>query len=123
MIFLSYIEWEVDQRGKSTRGSNKGSGTDPLLIRAIHERAIAAYARAAVSADAAAEAATESILAQQNRESQTDKARGPDRGVALAELHEQRRITMETVRMYKDAEAIVWAKYTAYLVSDIKMRS
>ncbi|ORX37192.1 hypothetical protein BD324DRAFT_681110 [Kockovaella imperatae] len=49
--FASYIEWETDPRAKHPK-SSKAPRSDPQLISAVFERAVAAYGQAAAAASA-----------------------------------------------------------------------
>ena len=49
-IYMSYIEWETDQRAKHSKYGSKGPASDRSLIQAVFERAIALYVQVAGTA-------------------------------------------------------------------------
>ncbi|KAK4688382.1 squamous cell carcinoma antigen recognized by T-cells 3, partial [Tremellales sp. Uapishka_1] len=122
-VYLSYINWEADPRVKSTKqGGGKAPAQDPLLIRTVFERAVAAFARVVTGLEigvAIANVSLESAKAEVSKKKTKDKkGKGKMRESELnheADLDqktEEHRVAMEAVKSYKDMEASVWSRYS-----------
>ena len=124
-MFLTYVNWETDQRAKNFKQGDRNPTSDPLLIRAVFERAVLCYARVAVTAEAARVAADAAGKVAEAREKRAGR-KGKGKAVAndtneKVTSHttslEDRRVAEETKLAYKDAEAGLWAKYAIWAVS------
>ncbi|ORY30589.1 hypothetical protein BCR39DRAFT_529041 [Naematelia encephala] len=109
-IFGVYIGWETDLRAK-TNGT-----TDPILARAVFERAISVYAKAAAAADVTRAAAVASLAVRTEsgrKKSKKGKEHVDDDQRTAKE--EDLRVAEESLKAYKDAEAGVWLRYQQWM--------
>ena len=101
-VFPSYIDWETDPRARNPK-HDRAPSTDPRLVCAIFERAIAACAKAADALD---------II--------IPTLRGKGKGKAKADPEAETRFAQ--IMAYKSLEASWWERYAAW-VPDSPIRS
>jgi hypothetical protein len=125
--FSAYINWETDQRAKSLKHATKAPTSDPNLIHAVFERAVALYAQAAADADRTA-MAIEEQLEQMRRDIPDKKKKGkmkqkdPETNIAMSGMESERQSAMQTAFAYKELEGDIWKRYIAWMVSGRRYR-
>lgn len=104
---------------KNPKNASKAPTSDPILIIAVFERAVAVYARGAAVAGISLTKVEDAIgTAEVVKPAQKGKGKmkANEETVDLPAMQQEKRVANETIQAYKEAESGVWKKYASWMV-------
>ncbi|WVR06547.1 hypothetical protein IAU60_003578 [Kwoniella sp. DSM 27419] len=117
--FVAYAAWEADSRAKAG-GRGKMPHVDTALVVAVFERTVACYAGACANMQTSLEAAEDTLHESRS----LSKGKSKQKANAAAIVEDKAISTgWETIRAYKDAEALIWLKYAHWAESTLSASS
>ncbi|KAL0254058.1 hypothetical protein I308_101437 [Cryptococcus tetragattii IND107] len=112
-VFVEYYKWESTARVKHT-AHGKGPNVDITLTRAVFERAVVPYAKLAAMTQRSLDGINLQLQEQSKSKKSKTKGKKKEDGPEPTTLAEQKQMAEEAIRVYKDAEAGIWAKYASW---------
>lgn len=112
-MFVEYYKWESTARVKHT-AHGKGPNVDITLTRAVFERAVVPYAKLAAMTQRSLDGINLQLQEQSKSKKSKTKGKKKEDGPEPTTLAEQKQMAEEAIRVYKDAEAGIWAKYASW---------